>query len=91
MSVDPNKPTSLSIALASNGFVTKGEDMFLSVEQVLDSGKTFSGYDLYIFEGVEPPEGEDFPTDGAVWLFNPAKIPDVVSGVEILYDDEQSG
>lgn len=91
VSVDPNKPTSLSIALASNGFVTKGEDMFLSVEQVLESGRTFSGYDLYIFEGVEPPEGEDFPTDGAVWLFNPSKIPDVVSGVEILYDDVQSG
>lgn len=89
--VDPNKPTSLSIALASNGFVTKGEDMFLSVDQVLASEKTFSGYDLYIFECVEPPEGEDFPTDGAVWLFNPSKIPEVVSGVEILYDDEQSG
>lgn len=89
--VDPTKPTSLSIALASNGFVVKGEDMFLSSEAVLNSERTFSGYDLYIFEGVEPPEGEDFPTDGAVWLFNPTKIPDVVSGVEILYDDEQEG
>lgn len=89
--VDSTKPTSLTIALASNGFVTKGEDMFLSVDAVLDSGRSFSGYDLYIFEGVEPPEGEDFPTDGAVWLFNPSKIPDVVSGVEILYDNEQSG
>lgn len=89
--VDSTKPTSLTIALASNGFVTKGEDMFLSVDAVLDSGRSFSGYDLYIFEGVEPPEGEDFPTDGAVWLFNPSKIPNVVSGVEILYDNEQSG
>ncbi len=89
--VDTTKPTSLSIALASNGYVTKGEDMFLSVDAVLNSGREFKGYDLYIFEGVEPPEGEDFPTDGAVWLFNPSKIPDVVSGVEILYDNEQDG
>ena len=89
--VDTTKPTSLSIALASNGYVVEGENMFLSSDEVLNSGKTFSGYDLYIFEGVEPPEGEDFPTDGAVWLFNPSKIPDVVSGVEILYDNEQSG
>ena len=79
--VDVNKPTSLYVALSSNGYVPRSDDMFKSVEAALQAKGELKGYDLYIFEGVEPPEGEDFPTDGAVWLLNPSSIPSAVSGV----------
>lgn len=79
--VDVNKPTSLYVALSSNGYVPRSDDMFKSVEAALQAKGELKGYDLYIFEGVEPPEGEDFPTDGAVWLLNPSSIPMSVSGV----------
>ncbi|MBO5357315.1 MAG: VWA domain-containing protein [Clostridia bacterium] len=79
--VDVNKPTSLYVALSSNGYVPRSDDMFKSVEAALQAKGELKGYDLYIFEGVEPPEGEDFPTDGAVWLLNPSSIPSAVSGI----------
>lgn len=84
--VDTTKLTSLYAALASNGYVARSEDMFTSVESALNKIGEMKGYDLYIFEGVEPPEGEDFPTDGAVWLLNPKSIPDAVTGINMQQD-----
>ncbi len=81
--IDTTKPTTFHTALASNGFIVKTEDMFTSVEAALNTKGALKGYDLYIFECVEPPTGEDFPSDGAVWMINPKTIPDVVPGVTI--------
>lgn len=80
--IDPTRPTSLYVALSSNGYVPLAENMFTSTEAALNKLGELKGYDLYIFEGVEPPEGEDFPTDGAVWLLNPASLPETsVTGI----------
>ena len=85
--VDTTKPTSLYIALASNGYVIRSEDMFRNADDAIEKLGSLSGYDLYIFEGVEPPEGENFPTDGAVWLLNPLSIPtSSVSGINMLQE-----
>lgn len=84
--IDTTKPTSLYIALASNGFVIESDNMFLTVEDALEKKGEMKGYDLYIFEGVEPPEGEDFPTDGAVWLLNPSNIPTTVTGINMVQE-----
>ncbi len=46
--------------------------------------KTVSGYDLYIFDSVDPLA---LPKDGAVWLFNPqTTVPDTGFGVESVRD-----
>lgn len=80
--IDPSRPTSLYVALSSNGYVPLVENMFTSTEAALNKLGELKGYDLYIFEGVEPPDGEDFPTDGAVWLLNPTSIPQTsVTGI----------
>lgn len=89
--VDMTKPTSLFVALSSNGYFINSQDMHVSTE-----GLTFKGYDLYIFEGVEPPAKEEFPTDGAVWILNPPSIPKDESGspvipVEIVEDGAFEG
>ena len=85
--VDMTKPTALFVALSSNGYFISSQDMYTSTE-----GLTFKGYDLYIFEGVEPPAKEEFPTDGAVWVLNPPSIPKDDAGTPVIpveiFEDE---
>ena len=83
--VDLTKPTSLYVNLTANNFYINSENMHTSIENV-----EFSGFDLYIFEGVAPPEGEDFPKDGAVWLLNPPSLPEsigVTVGLKQVYSE----
>ncbi len=89
--IDMTKPTTLFTVLSSIGCYVNSQDMHKTTD-----GLTFKGYDLYIFEGVEPPAKEEFPTDGAVWLFNPPSIPKNDKGepavpVEILADEQFEG
>ena len=72
---------------------------FLSAGYTIDSSNMYSdpaevgefvGYDLYIFEGVEPYE---IPTDGAVWILDANKAP-ASTGVVIdtaEFKDEKNG
>jgi hypothetical protein len=69
--VDPNKPTTLQAALSANGYVVRSENMYKEVTDDID----FSGFDLYIFEGVDLPQGDRFPSDGSVWILNPKSFP----------------
>lgn len=69
--VDQNASTTLLAALVANGYTVRYEDMFVNVTEEM----IFSGYDLYIFEGVDLPAKEVFPTDGAVWALNPLSVP----------------
>ncbi len=90
-SVDMTKPTTLFTVLGSLGLKLNSQDMHKTTD-----GLTFKGYDLYIFEGIEPPVKEEFPTDGSVWLFNPPSIPKNDKGetavpVEILADEQFEG
>lgn len=55
-------------ALISCGYTIDSSNMYSSPEEVDE----FVGYDLYIFEGVDPYE---LPSDGAVWLLNVNKVP----------------
>ncbi len=46
----------------------------------------YTGYDLYIFDGIEP---EFMPADGSVWLINPPAIPgetELTLGTELTGD-----
>ena len=55
-------------AFMAAGYNIDSSNMYSDPEQ-LDE---FKGFDLYIFEGVEPFE---LPTDGAVWLLDAKKAP----------------
>ncbi len=81
--VDVSTPTLLYLALSRTGYSIPTENLYASIEAV----PKFEGYDLYIFESVECPEGEDFPTDGAVWLFNPLTVHEDI-GVTIDHDNK---
>ncbi len=70
--IDANKPTTLQAALSANGYTVRSENMYKEVPEDMD----FSGFDLYIFEGVDLPEGDKFPTDGTVWILNPTSFPE---------------
>lgn len=56
-------------AFLAAGYSIDTQNMYSSVDQVDE----YKGFDLYIFEGVEP---YDIPTDGAVWILNAKKVPD---------------
>ena len=75
--VDPNRTTSLVAALSANNYSIRSENMYKEVPEDMD----FSGFDLYIFEGVELPKGDKFPTDGAVWVLNPETLPNDIGWV----------
>ena len=86
--VDPNKPTTLQAALSANGYVVRSENMYKEVPEDMD----FEGFDLYIFEGVDLPEGDKFPTDGTVWILNPTSFPTSLGltlGQEVLDESDE--
>ena len=56
-------------AFLAVGYSIDSSNMYSSVDQVDE----YKGYDLYIFEGVEP---YDIPTDGAVWILDAKQVPD---------------
>ncbi|MBE6674648.1 MAG: VWA domain-containing protein [Ruminococcaceae bacterium] len=56
-------------AFAAAGYSIDTSNMYTSVEEV----EEFKGYDLYIFEGVQP---YDIPTDGAVWILDANVLPE---------------
>ena len=68
-------------ALGSSGYVVRGDSMFDSAERI----ENYSGYDLYIFEGIVPTV---MPTDGAVWILNPpSAIKELEESVTIDYEN----
>lgn len=62
-------------AFLAAGYSIDTSNMFDDVDAV----EEFKGYDLYIFEGVQP---EELPTDGAIWLLDANTMPET-SGVVI--------
>ena len=89
--IDTSKPTTLQAALSANGYVVRSENMYKEVTDDID----FSGFDLYIFEGVDLPQGDRFPSDGSVWILNPKSFPEELGltlGQEVIDNtDEKMG
>lgn len=86
--IDTSKPTTLQAALSANGYVVRSENMYKEVTDDID----FSGFDLYIFEGVDLPQGDRFPSDGSVWILNPTSFPDELGlalGQEVIDTSEE--
>lgn len=75
--VDTSRPTTLQAALIANGYVLRSENMYISIPEDME----LSGFDLYIFEGVDIPDNNKLPTDGAIWIINPTSLPSGDKGI----------
>lgn len=68
-SIDTTRSTSLYIGIKANGYNISTDNMYTAVTDSID----FSGYDLYIFEGVALPDV--LPNDAPLWIINCTNLP----------------